>query len=69
MGIYSVEYYQESLTTLDEAVLSRELASLQDIDGQYPKYLLTLDILNPQGNYDGIIKMNALDWLMGQSIK
>lgn len=69
MGIYSVEYYQVSLTTLDEAVLSRELASLQDIDGQYPKYLLTLDTLNPQGNYDGIIKMNALDWLMGQSIK
>ena len=60
----SVEYYQVALTTLDEDVLRRELASLQTINDQYPKYLLTLDTLNPHANYDGIIKMNALDWLM-----
>lgn len=27
----------------DEATLKRELASLQQINNQYPKYLLTLD--------------------------
>ncbi|MBG9979417.1 hypothetical protein [Facklamia lactis] len=52
------------MTTLDEGVLRRELASLQAITDQFPKYLLTLDTLNSQANYDGIIKRNALDWLM-----
>ena len=60
----SIEYYQVALTTLDEGVLRRELAPLQAINDQFPKYLLTLDTLNPQANYDGIIKRNALDWLM-----
>ena len=30
-------------TVRDEATLKRELASLQQINGQYPKYILTLD--------------------------
>ena len=30
-------------TVRDEATLKRELALLQQINGQYPKYILTLD--------------------------
>jgi len=30
-------------TVRDEATLKRELASLQQINDQYPKYILTLD--------------------------
>ena len=58
------EYYQVALTTLDPAVLARELAPLQQIKDQYPKYLLTLDELNPEADYDGIRKQNALQWLL-----
>lgn len=58
-------YYQVALQTLDEKVLERELRSLMLISDSHPKYLLTLDTFNRNGNYDGIIKMNALDWLLG----
>lgn len=57
-------YYQVSLQTLDEETLKRELRSLEVIKDDYPKYLLTLDTFNKEANYNGIIKMNALDWLM-----
>lgn len=57
-------YYQVALQTLDEKVLERELRSLEEIRDSYPKYLLTLDTINRNANYNGIIKMNALDWLM-----
>lgn len=60
----NIEYYQVALTTLDEQTLKRELRSLQSIDDQYPKYLLTLDQFNKTANYDGIQKLNALDWLL-----
>lgn len=50
-------YYQVSAT------LSRELASLQKISDQYPKVILTLD-QDPPADYNGIKRINALDWLM-----
>lgn len=59
-----VSYYQVALTTLDEAVLKRELRSLQAIKDSYPKYLLTLDEYNKEANFNGIKKMNVLDWLL-----
>ncbi|MDR2832168.1 MAG: ATP-binding protein [Streptococcaceae bacterium] len=57
-------YYQVALQTLDEKVLKRELHSLELIEDSYPKYLLTLDFINKEANFGGILKMNALDWLM-----
>ena len=59
-----VEYYQVSLTTLDEKTLQRELRSLQAINDQYPKYLITLDQINRTANYNGIQKVNLIDWLL-----
>lgn len=56
-------YYQVSATVRDEATLSRELASLQKISDQYPKVILTLD-QDPPADYNGIKRINALDWLM-----
>ena len=40
------EYYQVSETVLDPNTLNRELAPLEAINDQYPKFLLTLDELN-----------------------
>lgn len=62
----SIEYYQVALSTLDESTLKRELRSLASIDDQYPKYLLTLNQFNQTANYNGIQKLNALQWLMGE---
>lgn len=58
-------YYQVSATVRDEATLTRELASLQKIADQYPKVILTLD-QDPPADYNGIKRINALDWLMEQ---
>ena len=56
-------YYQVSATTLDENTLNRELAPFKKIADNHPKYLLTLDEIFGTANYDGIIKLNVLDWL------
>ena len=59
-------YYQVVLQTMDEKVLERELRSLRTINDQHPKYLITLDWINKEANYDGIKKVNALNWLIGE---
>lgn len=58
-----IEYYQVSETVKDENTLDKELKPLQSIRDHYPKYLLTMDI-NPETSYDGIRKINVLDWLL-----
>jgi len=63
-GQNEARYFQVALTTLDENVLKRELRSLQRIGDSYPKYLLTLDTLNKDANYNGIQKRNIIDWLL-----
>lgn len=60
-----ITYYQVAATVRDEKTLKRELASLQQIKDQYPKYILTLDE-DPTADYDGIKRINALKWLMGE---
>ncbi len=62
-----MSYYQVSATVRDEQTLQRELASLQGINDHYPKILLTLDE-DPEMSYDGIRKINALDWLLRKTI-
>lgn len=63
MGNKGPIYYQVAATVRDEATLKRELASLQKINDQYPKYLLTLDE-DPDADYNGIRRINVLRWLM-----
>ena len=60
-----IVYYQVAATVRDEATLKRELSSLQQINDQYQKYILTLDE-DPEADYDGIKRINALKWLMGE---
>lgn len=56
-------YFQVAYTTREKATLERELTPLQDINDHYPKYILTIDI-DPIADYDGIKKVNVLDWLL-----
>ena len=59
----NVEYYQVSLSVLDENTLKRELEPLEKISDHNPKYLLSLDAL-PVSSHNGIKQINALDWLL-----
>jgi predicted AAA+ superfamily ATPase len=59
-----IEYYQVSQSVMDETTLSRELAPLQAIKDNYPKFLLTRDY--DRNNYHGIQHINVLDWLLGK---
>lgn len=59
-----ISYYQVSATTLDENVLNRELAPFKKVGDNYPKYLLTLDEIFGTADYNGIKKLNVLDWLL-----
>jgi len=58
-------YYQVAATVRDESTLKRELTPLQKINDHYPKFILTLDE-DPEADYDGIRRVNALNWLLGK---
>lgn len=60
----TIEYYQVSATTLEEETLKRELAPFKAINDNYPKYLLTLDTIFAKHDYDGVRKLNTLEWLL-----
>ena len=57
-------YYQVAATVRDEKTLQRELAPLQNTNDHYPKLILTLDE-DSESDYNGIRRINVLDWLMG----
>ncbi len=59
-----IEYYQVALTVLDENTLKRELNAFKNIKDNYPKYLITLDDIMVNTDYDGIKVVNALEWLL-----
>lgn len=64
MNNKKIVYFQVSATVRDAKTLERELTPLQNINDHYPKFILTLDE-DPEVDYNGIRKVNALDWLLG----
>lgn len=60
-----LKYFQVALTVRDEKVLERELRSLQKTGDHYPKYLITFD-MDMEADYDGITKINVVDWLLNK---
>ena len=56
-------YVQVAASVRDENTLERELRPLKLLRDSYPKLLLTLDD-DPIADYEGIKRMNALDWLL-----
>lgn len=61
---HRLEYYQVSYTVMEDTTLQRELSSLEQLDDNYPKYLLTMDVLHKTDNHNGIEQKNVLDWLL-----
>lgn len=62
-GLYIVKNVDVYITGSNAHLLSGELATLQEINDHYPKFILTMDI-DPIADFDGIKKINVLDWLV-----
>ena len=58
-------YYQVAYHTDSPETLQRELTPLLNISDNYPKILLTLDLVPEELN--GIHKINLIDWLLGKA--
>jgi predicted AAA+ superfamily ATPase len=58
------EYYQVAYTTHSSETLRRELEPLQKIKDNYQKFIISTDFDNSV--YDGIRKINVVDWLLGK---
>ena len=61
---HRLEYYQVSYSVMEDTTLRRELSQLEKLDDNYPKYLLTMDVLHKTDNHNGIEQKNVLDWLL-----
>ena len=48
---------------MEKTAFEREMAPLRAIHDNYPKTVITPDRFTP-GNYDGIVVVNAMDWLL-----
>lgn len=57
-----IEYYQVALSVVDKTVLSRELNSLEKIDDNFQKFIISMDY--GMDEYNGIKRLNFFDWLM-----
>lgn len=58
------KYIQVSQTVQDKGTLERELTPLNTIPDHFEKLLITMDY--DTGTYNGIKKINAIDWLLNK---
>ena len=58
------QYIQVSQTVQDKVTLKRELTPLNTIPDHFEKLLITMDY--DTGTYNGIKKINAIDWLLNK---
>ena len=63
MDELGLNYIQVAETVRDKGTLDRELRPFRMINDAYPKLLLTLDE-DPPMDFEGIRKLNVLDWLL-----
>ena len=56
------EYYQVTLTLADSVTFDREVRPLKAIRDNYPKYILSTDLLTAE--IEGIEHRNIVDWLL-----
>lgn len=58
-----IKYYQVTQSLLNEEIKARELRSLENINDNYEKIILTLD-KSINNDYNGIKVINIIDWLL-----
>lgn len=62
-SIGDIEYYQVAWQMSSEKTIEREFGSLEKINDNYPKYLLTTDSFTQDRS--GIKHLNVFNWLLG----
>lgn len=60
-------YIQVSYVLETKSAIARELSPFQELTDAYPRYLLTLDELQPR-DLNGVRRLSILDFLMGDSL-
>lgn len=60
-------YVQVSASVLDDATLVREITPLHRVHDNYPKLLLTLDDFGSGSSHEGILQLNVMDWMLGNT--
>lgn len=61
-----IEYYQVSLTIMDENTFEREVRSLDSVPDSFMKTILTMDrVMSTPPN--GIRAVNIIDWILGKT--
>jgi len=58
-------YYQAAMTAREKSTMERELKPLDIIRDHYEKFLITMDD-DPPAFFNGIKRINAIDWLLGE---
>jgi predicted AAA+ superfamily ATPase len=56
------EYYQVTRSMSDPKTAEREIRPLKSIDDNYPKYIISTDIITAE--IEGIVHINIVDWLL-----
>lgn len=56
------EYYQVTWSLSDPKTAEREIRPLKSIDNNYPKYIISTDVVT--ADIDGIEHINIVDWLL-----
>lgn len=59
----TIKYFQVTRSLLNEDVKMRELRSLESINDNYEKIILTMD-KTINNDYNGIKVINIIDWLL-----
>ena len=58
------EYYQVAWSLADPATAEREIRPLKMISNNYPKYIISTDLIT--ADIEGIEHINIVDWLLKQ---
>lgn len=65
-GFGKIPRYGDRRKGLGWLILKKNSIFAANINDQYPKYILTLDE-DPTADYNGIKRINAIRWLMGET--
>lgn len=61
-------YIQVAYLLADEKTVSREFGNLREIKDNYPKYVVSMDPLTMNGDYDGITHMPLRTFLLASEL-
>jgi predicted AAA+ superfamily ATPase len=66
---HNLAYFQVAASLRDADILAKKISPLNQIQDQYPKYLLSLDENLFRSRYNGIVQKNIVDWLLETNSK